>query len=332
MAIIENFYNGDMARPIREIITNNFANLAKYIPNEFLSLTTTERQNLTDDYKTHFKLVFDKEQEYVYRWSEITRQWEQYLIRAKDEYARAETDTNTERAFADAEVGKDINGGSNPYTITFYNRKGTAKDSIFLTALNIQYNEEFSVQTIIEKIISDFNSLDAFVGDRDALIDNPDLESSTITGAINEINQKTIDNKTALDNILDGTTVVPKADHANEADHALNADMASDSEKLGGQDPSYYAPQSELDKTNDSLNDTINRVTKNESDIANLQTDLEETNTDLSNLTDRVNEHENKIQTLSEVQQQQGTEIDNLEINLNNLENQIGWEVLLDEV
>ena len=60
MAIVENFYNGDMARPIREIITKNFANVAKYIPNNFISLTTMERQNLSDDYKTHFKLVFDK--------------------------------------------------------------------------------------------------------------------------------------------------------------------------------------------------------------------------------------------------------------------------------
>ena len=84
MAIVENFYNGDMARPIREIITKNFANVAKYIPNNFISLTTMERQNLSDDYKTHFKLVFDKEQEYVYRLSEVERNWKQYLIRAKD--------------------------------------------------------------------------------------------------------------------------------------------------------------------------------------------------------------------------------------------------------
>ena len=60
MAIVENFYNGDMARPIREIITKNFANVAKYIPNNFISLTTMERQNLSDDYKTKSKIDFYK--------------------------------------------------------------------------------------------------------------------------------------------------------------------------------------------------------------------------------------------------------------------------------
>ena len=304
MAIVENFYNGDMARPIREIITKNFANVSKYIPNNFVTLTTMERQNLPDDYKTHFKLVFDKEQEYVYRWSEVERNWKQYLIRAKDEYARAEADTNTERAFADAEVGIDEAGSSNPYTITFYNRKGTAKDSIFLTAANIQYNSEYSTQTIIDKIINDFNSL-------------------------NEINQKTIDNKIQIDNILDGTTVVPKANHANEADHAINATMAADSQMLGGQLPSYYATQAGLDATNDSLSNTIQRVEANESNIAQLQEDLTDTNTNLSNLTDKVDVHETKIENLSLVQATQGGQIEALELALDELDNQIGWEILL---
>ena len=331
MAIVENFYNGDMARPIREIITKNFANVAKYIPNNFISLTTMERQNLSDDYKTHFKLVFDKEQEYVYRWSEVERNWKQYLIRAKDEYARAEADTNTERAFADAEVGKDINGGLNPYAITFYNRKGTAKDSIFLTSANIQYDDEYSTQEIIEKIISDFNSLNSFVGDRDVFLNNQDITAKTITGALNEINQKTIDNKTEIDNILDGTTTVPNADHANEADHAINADMAEDSNKLGGQLPSYYATQAGLDSTNESLTNTISRVEKNESDIAELQTGLENTNTNLSNLSDKVDVHETKIENLSQVQATQGGRLDDLEASLNALDDQIGWEILLGD-
>lgn len=331
MAIVENFYNGDMARPIREIITKNFANVAKYIPNNFISLTTMERQNLSDDYKTHFKLVFDKEQEYVYRWSEVERNWKQYLIRAKDEYARAEADTNTERAFADAEVGKDINGGLNPYAITFYNRKGTAKDSIFLTSANIQYDDEYSTQEIIEKIISDFNSLNSFVGDRDVFLNNQDITAKTITGALNEINQKTIDNKTEIDNILDGTTTVPNADHANEADHAINADMAEDSNKLGGQLPSYYATQAGLDSTNESLTNTISRVEKNESDIAELQTGLENTNTNLSDLSDKVDVHETKIENLSQVQATQGGRLDDLEASLNALDDQIGWEILLGD-
>ena len=40
MAIIENFYNGDRARNIIEVLTKNFANVAKYIPNNFISLTS----------------------------------------------------------------------------------------------------------------------------------------------------------------------------------------------------------------------------------------------------------------------------------------------------
>ena len=331
MAIVENFYNGDMARPIREIITKNFANVAKYIPNNFISLTTMERQNLSDDYKTHFKLVFDKEQEYIYRWSEVERNWKQYLIRAKDEYARAEADTNTERAFADAEIGIDISGAPNPYTITFYNRKGTAKDSIFLTSANIQYDEEYSTQGIIEKIISDFDSLNDFVGDRDVFLNNEDITAKTITGALNEINQKTIDNKTEIDKILDGTTTVPRADHANEADHAVNADIAEDSNMLGGQLPSYYATQAGLDSTNESLTNTISRVEKNESDIAELQTGLENTNTNLSDLSDKVDVHETKIENLSQVQATQGGRLDDLEASLNALDDQIGWEILLGD-
>lgn len=331
MAIVENFYNGDMARSIRETLTKNFANIARYIPNNFISLTSMERQNLPDDYKTHFKLVFDKEQEYVYRWSEVERNWRQYLIRAKDEYARAEADTNTERAFADAEIGIDIDGTENPYVITFYNRKGTAKDSVFLNALNIKYNEDYSVQTIIDKIISDFNSLDNFVGDRDIFLNNADITATTITGALNEINQKTLDNKLKVDNILDGTTVVPKADHANEADHALNADMAEDSKKLGGQLPSYYATQEGLDNTNDILTNTISRVEKNENDIASLQQGLANTDKNLADVTDKVQQHDTKLDTLSEQQANLTVDLEKVSGTLDDLIDRVGWEVILPD-
>ena len=331
MAIIENFYNGDMARPIREIITKNFANVAKYIPNNFISLTTMERQNLSDDYKTHFKLVFDKEQEYIYRWSEVERNWKQYLIRAKDEYARAEVDTNTERAFADVEIGIDINGTPNPYIITFYNRKGTAKDSIFLSSMNIQYNEEYSVEEIIKKTIEDFNSLNNFIGDRDVFLNNENIVAKTVTGALNEINQKTIENKDEIDKILDGTTIVPKAEHANEAEHSINSDISENSNMLGGQPPSYYATQSQLNKTNEDLTNAVSRIEKNESDIAEIQTNIENLNTDISNLTDKVEVHETKIENLSQVQATQGGQIEEIESKLNSLENQIGWEILLGD-
>lgn len=343
MAIVTNFYNGDMARPIREIITQNFANVAKYIPNNFISLTTIERQNLLDDYKTHFKLVFDKEQEFVYRWSEVERNWKQYLIRARDEYARREANQNSETAFVDAEIGIDMEGQPNPYTITFYNRpydsynaeedkfehhNKTAKDSIFLRALNIEYDSQYSVQTIIDKIIRDFNSLNDFVGDRTLITDNPDIDADTVTGAIKEINQKTIDNKQRLDNIMDGTTPVPEAIHANEADHALRADVADNAEKLGGQLPSYYATQAGLDATNTSLTNTIARVEKNESDIAELQEGLEKTNQDLSDLIDKVDIHDNQLTEIQDVQATHGTDIDELYNRIADMTDQIGWEIL----
>lgn len=346
MAIITNFYNGDMARPIREIITQNFANVAKYIPNNFISLTGIERQNLPDDYKTHFKLVFDKEQEFTYRWSEVERNWKQYLIRARDEYARREANQNSETAFVDAEIGMDINGQVNPYTITFYNRaydsyntegdnfehhNKAAKDSIFLRALNIQYDSQYSVQTIIDKIISDFNALDDFVGDRSVLTDNPNINANTVTGALDEINDKTIDNKQRLDNIMDGTTPVPKADHADEADHALRADVADDAEMLGGQLPSYYATKAELDSTITDLGATKDRVEKNESDIAELQKGLNKTNQDLSDLTTRVDNHDTNIQNLTNITNTHTTAINDINDTLEKLDDQIGWEVLLGE-
>ena len=338
MAIIENFYNGDRARNIREVLTKNFANVAKYIPNNFISLTTIERQNLTDDYKTHFKLVFDKEQEYVYRWSEIDRDWKQYLIRARDEYARGETNTNSETAFAEAEIGIDINGNANPYTVTFYNRDYTdqdgvfhsksAKDSIFLTAANIKYNDTYSTQKIIEKIIADLTSLDEFVGDRDVFLNNSDITAKTVTGALNEINEKTIDNKTRLDNIMNGTTVVPKANHANEADHALEADMADDSKMLGGQLPSYYATQAGLNSTNKTLNETITRVTVNESDIVSLRTDLTQTQNDVTELDSRIDDQDAAILALTQSQATQREDLDNLTTEVEELKDQVGWEIL----
>lgn len=343
MAIVTNFYNGDMARPIREIITQNFANVAKYIPNNFISLTTIERQNLLDDYKTHFKLVFDKEQEFVYRWSEVERNWKQYLIRARDEYARREANQNSETAFVDAEIGIDMEGQPNPYTITFYNRpydsynaeedkfehhNKTAKDSIFLRALNIEYDSQYSVQTIIDKIIRDFNSLNDFVGDRTLITDNPDIDADTVTGAIKEINQKTIDNKQRLDNIMDGTTPVPEAIHANEADHALRADVADNAEKLGGQLPSYYATQSDLTDTVNELEATKDRVEKNESDIAELQIELKETNDNLDNLKARVDNHDISINNLVDITNTHGIDIDELFNKFTDMTDQIGWEIL----
>lgn len=338
MAIVEKFYNNDRARDIRELLTNNFTNVARYIPNNFLILSTIERQNLSEDYKTHFKLVFDKEMERVYRWSEIKRNWEQYLIYAWDEYARTEANTNSSTAFTEVELGRNLSGDEDPYSITFYSREYTdrdnvfhdrqAKDSILLTALNVKFNEENSVQTIIQQLLDDFSSLNDFVGNRDDILQNSDLTQKTVCGAIKEINNKAIENKTRLDDIESGATKVPEAIHAEHADLADIATLAKDSEKLGGQLPSYYAKKSELDSTKDLLDNTINRVTKNESDIVELQNKTDEINTHLQQVDEREAEHyeefkitQNKVNTNSIL-------IGELDDSLENLKIQMGWEIL----
>ena len=338
MAIVEKFYNNDRARDIRELLTNNFTNVARYIPNNFLILSTVERQNLTDDYKTHFKLVFDKEMERVYRWSEIKRNWEQYLIYAWDEYARTEANTNSSTAFTEVELGRNLSGDEDPYSITFYSREYTdrdnvfhdrqARDSILLTALNVKFNEENSVQTIIQQLLDDFSSLNDFVGNRDDILQNSDLTQKTVCGAIKEINNKTIENKTRLDDIESGATKVPEAIHAEHADLADIATLAKDSEKLGGQFPSYYAKKSELDSTKDLLDNTINRVTKNESDIVELQNKTDETNTHLQQVDEREAEHYEEFKITQNQVNTNSILIGELDDSLENLKIQMGWEIL----
>lgn len=328
MAIIEKFYNNDRARDIREILTNNFENVSRYIPNNFLILDTTERQNLTEDYKTHFKLVFDKEMERVYRWSEIKRNWEQYLIYAWDEYARTEADTNTERAFAEVELGVDMNGATDPYTFTFYNRKDDAKDSISLTTNNVKFDEEYSATTIIQKLLDDLKSLDDFVGNRDDILENNELTAKTVTGAIVEINNKTIENKNRLDAIMSGETPVPEAIHSERADVADIAILAKDSELLGGYEPEFYAKDSELKDTEALLDGTIERVAKNESNIVDLQNKSNETNEHLQEVDDREAEHYIEFKRTQDQVSSNTSEIGELGESLDSLREQIGWEIL----
>lgn len=339
MAIVEKFYNNDRARDIRELLTNNFTNVARYIPNNFLILSTIERQNLSEDYKTHFKLVFDKEMERVYRWSEIKRNWEQYLIYAWDEYARIEANENSNRAFTEVELGVNLSGQKDPYSITFYSREYTdmkkvfhdkqAKDSIYLTALNVKFNDAYSVQTIIQKLLNDFNSLNSFVGNREDILQNADLTQKTICGAIKEINNKTIDNKVRLDDIESGATKVPEAIHAEHADLADVATLAKDSEKLDGQLPSYYAKKSELDSTKDLLDNTISRVTKNESDIAALQNKTDATNTHLQQVDDREEQHYQEFKRTRDQVNSNSSRISELDDSLEQFKTQMGWAVLL---
>ena len=46
MAIVTSFFDQQRAGEINAIINNNFANVSKYIPIHFDSLTTVERLNL----------------------------------------------------------------------------------------------------------------------------------------------------------------------------------------------------------------------------------------------------------------------------------------------
>lgn len=343
MAIVENFYNGDRARDIRELLNQNFANVAKYIPNDFLVLTSIERQNVTDDYKTHFKLVFDKEIQRVYRWSDIKRNWEQYLIYAWDEYARTEANTNSASAFAEVELGTTEAGTEDPYTFTFFSRAYTetngatgasifhpkqAKDSVSLTGANVKFNDDYSMQTITQKLIDDLKSLDDFVGNRDDILNNSNLTAKTVAGAVKEVNTKTIENKTRLDNIENGTTKVPEAIHAEHADLADIATLAKDSEMLGGQLPNYYAKQSDLTETEELLDDTINRVSTNETDILSLYGITTDTNTHLQEVDEREAGHyEEFVQVRNQVSKNSG-DIGEINEQLDNMRNQIGWEIL----
>ena len=346
MAIVEKYYNNDRARNIRELINQNFANVARYIPNNFVSLTTTERQNLTEDYITHFKLAFDKEVERIYRWSDVQKNWKQYLIYARDEYAREEANNNSASAFFEVQLGVNASGNSDPYTFTFYSREydeaqgayvdsakihhdKMAKGSVTLTAANVKFNNTYSVQTIIQKLIDDLKSLDDFVGDRDDILQNSDLTQKTVAGAIKEVNNKTINNKNTLDNILNGITKVPEAIHAEHSDLADIATLARDSEKLGGQLPSYYAKQSDLNTTNETLADTIERVTVNESNIEELKNKTDITNRDLANLSTTVANHYAELQQVSDKCDTNAGEIGRLVDELLLLDNRLGWEILM---
>ncbi len=344
MAIVERFYNNDRARDIRDLLTTNFDNVARYIPHNFISLTTTERQNLPEDWKTHFKLVFDKEFQRVYRWSEIERNWKQYLIYAWDDYARKEIAKIGDTAFSEVQLGINEAGKTDPYTFTFYTREfdevdgetgkvthhpRQAVDSVTLAAINVKYNDQYSVDTIITKLINDLTSLDNFVGDRTLITDNENLSASTVTAAIVEVNNKAMEANKRLDSIMDGSTVVPEAEHARRADLADVATLARDSEKLGGHDPEWYASQEDLDKTNDLLDDTITRVTKNESDIAGLKETTTGLRTDLDNLSDTVDDHYQELKRAEDKIQTNTNSISDLSDELDSMRNQIGWEIFM---
>lgn len=324
MALITNFYNGDMARPIRETILQNFANVAKYIPNEFLSLSSIERENLTEDYKTYFKLVFDTQTEYVYRWSDIENNWEAYLIRAKDEFARQEAADNREASFADAVLGININGDATPYAITFYNRDGVAKDDIFLTAENILYDSNNSVKRIIDTIRADILSINEFIGNRDALINNAQLSSTTLVGAINEVCSQAVQNKNKINEIIAGTQKVGNAAHADLADNATVATTALDSNKLGGELPSYYATAAGLAATNANVLSLTNRMSTAESDIRLNQTNITNLQASVASLTNTTAQHTEQIEGLVSTVGTLESSVESLQAAIERL----GWNIL----
>ena len=127
---------------------------------------------------------------------------------------------------------------------------------------------------------------------------------------------------------MDGTTKVPEAVHSERADLADVATMAKDSELLGGELPSFYAKQSDLDNTNDLLDNTIDRVTKNETDIAGLIQKTDKTNADLEALDKREAEHYQEYIKTRDVVSDNVDRIGALEDGVDSIKNQIGWEIL----
>ena len=57
--MLKSWSNGEKSEIIKAIIENNFRILGKHLPNNMLSLTTTERTSLTSDYLSEGLVVFD---------------------------------------------------------------------------------------------------------------------------------------------------------------------------------------------------------------------------------------------------------------------------------
>lgn len=267
MAIVTSFFDQQKAGEINSIINNNFQNVAKYIPVHFDSLTTIERLNLGDDWKQDGKLVYDIDQERVFIWDEASVEWVEHLLEARDSYARALAEETQRLAFSSVTINDD-------FQLVFKNALGDQVATQLLTSDKIQYDSTDSVFSKIGKLLDKDTQLESSIGTINTLLGSTTLPTNdqTVTGAIAEIHGEVDENTQSIEGILSGDTSVPSAQHA------VNADMAADSQLLGGQEPSYYAKQSDLDNTNQNVTDNTSNISANIQKIEELQTSLDETN------------------------------------------------------
>lgn len=257
MSIVTMFFDQQKAGEINAIINNNFRNVSKYIPVSFDSLTTVERLNLGADWKEHGKLVFDIDQEQVYMWDEDVVDWVAYLIEARDSFARALATEVQQKSFTRVVLGEDC-------ILRFYNALGDEVGNQLLTADKIQYDSADTVFSKIEKLVNKDAEQQEQIDDMNNLLGNTPLptDAQTVTGAIKELYDESNDHEQRLSDIEDGTTKVPNAIHADEA---------SDSDKLGGNTPDYYATQADMTNTQDRLDTLEPKVAKNTDDITDLK-------------------------------------------------------------
>ena len=302
MAIVTSFFDQQRAGEINSIINNNFTNVAKYIPVHFDSLTTVERLNLGDDWKQDGKLVYDMDQELVYIWDADSVEWVQHLLEAKDSYARALAEENRRTSFASVTLDENCQ-------LIFKNSLGATIGTQLLTSDKIQYDSTDTIYSKIGKLMEQDEQMTEDIAQINSKIGTTTLPTSsqTITGAISEIHGEVDVNTEDIENIKSGDIVVGKADHAN------TSDMASDSEKLGGQLPNYYAPQSSLDATNQNVSNNSANIATNASDIADLQSNLAQTN-------DKVEANYNEFLTFKDMALDDNTRLDTVENDISSLQ------------
>lgn len=305
MAIVTSFFDQQRAGEINAIINNNFANVSKYIPIHFDSLTTVERLNLGDDWKQDGKLVYDMDQELVYIWDADSVEWVQHLLEAKDSYARGLAQENQKKSFASVTLDENCQ-------LIFKNSLGETVGTQLLTSDKIQYDSTDTIYTKIGKLMEQDAQMTEDIATINSKIGTTTLPTSaqTLTGAISEIHTELDQNTSDITDIKSGDIVVGNAEHANNADEAL------DSDKLGGQDPSYYAKQSDLDTTNANVTTNAENIASNDEDISDLQSGLQEAN-------DLVNANYQEYLTTKNIVTSNTDRLDEAEVTLNALDGSI---------
>lgn len=267
MAIVTAFFDQQKAGEINAIINNNFTNVAKYIPVHFDTMTTVDRLNLGADWKTDGKLVYDIDDDLVYIWDEASVEWVQKLLEARDSYARAISEELQERCISKIELTSDCK-------LIFKNVLDQKIGEQLLSADKLQYDSSTTIQQKIQELIQKDTQLQQSIDTINETIGSVPMTTTaqTLTGAIEELHTELTKDTEDLGNILDGTTPVPEAVHTQQADNA------SDSEKLGGELPAFYAKQSDMDTANQNIADNASGVTQNAESIVDLQEQLNTTN------------------------------------------------------